>query len=112
MEREAGHTGQLTTTSASAFGTSSAGGIRFPVAGPDDFPVTWSLGSSGFWRWTTVVRLTVKPVGKPDAGNPHVRFDERGWETELYYRAHPRLYALSGTASCLGVRQRQPKSGG
>ena len=27
------------------------------------------------------VCLTVKPVGKPDAGNPHVRFDERGWET-------------------------------
>ena len=24
---------------------------------------------------------TVKPVGKPDAGNRHVRFDERGWET-------------------------------
>ena len=24
---------------------------------------------------------TVKPVGKPDAGNPHVRFDERGRET-------------------------------
>ena len=23
-----------------------------------------------------------KPVGEPDAGNPHVRFDERGWETE------------------------------
>ena len=23
----------------------------------------------------------MKPVGKPDAGNPHVRFDERGWET-------------------------------
>jgi hypothetical protein len=22
----------------------------------------------------------MKPVGKPDAGNPHVRFDERGWE--------------------------------
>jgi hypothetical protein len=22
-----------------------------------------------------------KPVGKPDAGNPHVRFDERGGET-------------------------------
>ena len=27
------------------------------------------------------VNLTVKPVGKPDAGNRHVRFDERGWET-------------------------------
>ena len=25
---------------------------------------------------------TVKPVGEPDAGNRHVRFDERGWETE------------------------------
>ena len=27
------------------------------------------------------VGLTMKPVGKPDAGNPHVRFDERGRET-------------------------------
>ena len=24
----------------------------------------------------------VKPVGEPDAANPHVRFDERGVETE------------------------------
>jgi hypothetical protein len=30
---------------------------------------------------TLVRESTVKPVGKPDAGNPHVRFDERGWET-------------------------------
>ena len=29
------------------------------------------------------VCLKVKPVGKPDAGDPHVRFDERGWETGL-----------------------------
>src|SRR5918997_4603645 len=28
------------------------------------------------------VGLAMKPVGKPDAGNPHVRFDERGRETE------------------------------
>jgi len=39
----------------------------------------------------------MKPVGKPDAGNPHVRFDERGRETERLakassYRALPRLY--------------------
>ena len=27
------------------------------------------------------VCLTVKPVGELDAGNPHVQFDERGWET-------------------------------
>ena len=26
----------------------------------------------------------VKPVGKPDAVAPHVRFDERGWETESW----------------------------
>jgi uncharacterized protein (DUF433 family) len=43
------------------------------------------------------VCLTVKPVGKPNAGDRHVRFDERGWETECWpqapsYRAHPRLY--------------------
>ena len=39
--------------------------------------------------------LIVKPVGEPDAGNPHVRFDERGWETGRRmsrYRAQPRLY--------------------
>ena len=29
----------------------------------------------------TVVCLAVKPVGEPDAGDRHVRFDERGWET-------------------------------
>ena len=44
-----------------------------------------------------VVCLAVKPVGEPDAGDRHVRFDERGWETERWplapsYRAHPRLY--------------------
>ena len=38
-------------------------------------------------------------VGEPDAGDRHVRFDERGWETERWplapsYRAHPRLYPL------------------
>jgi hypothetical protein len=33
------------------------------------------------------VCLKVKPVGKPDAGDPHVRFDERGWETGQYATA-------------------------
>jgi hypothetical protein len=32
----------------------------------------------------------VKPVGEPDAGNPHVRFDERGGETDCSLAA-PRL---------------------
>ena len=45
----------------------------------------------------SLVCLSVKPVGKPNAGDRHVRFDERGWETERWpqapsYRAHPRLY--------------------
>ena len=37
----------------------------------------------------------MNPVGEPDAGNPHVRFDERGGETERRSRRHrapPRLY--------------------
>jgi hypothetical protein len=38
----------------------------------------------------------VKPVGKPDAGNRHVRFDEREGETEqtprASHRATSRLY--------------------
>jgi|GEM_PF-4954675 len=29
----------------------------------------------------------VNPVGKLDAGNPHVQFDERGWETGLFATA-------------------------
>jgi hypothetical protein len=33
------------------------------------------------------VCLMVKPVGKPDAVAPHVRFDERGWETGLHATA-------------------------
>jgi RNA-directed DNA polymerase len=39
MAHEAGHTGRLITTSASASDTSSVGGIRFPVAGPNDSQV-------------------------------------------------------------------------
>ena len=32
-------------------------------------------------------------VGETCAGDPHARFDERGWETELTgHRAQPRLY--------------------
>src|ERR1022692_3840575 len=40
---------------------------------------------------------TVKPVGKPDAGNRPVRFDERGWKTGRRFgvsaRVQPRLYS-------------------
>ena len=35
----------------------------------------------------------VNPVGKPCAGDPHARFDERGWETELWRGLRHRLIA-------------------
>ena len=58
-----------------------------------------SASSSAECRWNPVRESAVKPVGKPDAGNPHVRFDERGWETGrrsgVSARAHPRLYKLT-----------------
>jgi hypothetical protein len=44
---------------------------------------------------------TVKPVGKPDAGNPHVRFDERGGETG---RANDTAPFLDSTGSPAGLR--------
>src|SRR5271165_3683804 len=40
---------------------------------------------------------TVKPVGEPDAGNPHVRFDERGWETERCRMAQATAPILDST---------------
>ena len=40
---------------------------------------------------------TMKPVGEPDAGNPHVRFDERGWETERCQMAQATAPILDST---------------
>jgi hypothetical protein len=37
---------------------------------------------------TTVVCFTMNQLGEPDAGKPHVRFDERGVETELRQLRH------------------------
>lgn len=31
----------------------------------------------------------MKPVGKPDAANRHVPFDQPAWETERRFRQHP-----------------------
>src|SRR5262249_59585187 len=39
----------------------------------------------------------VKPVGEPDAGNPHVRFDERGRETERLPKAQATAPFLDST---------------
>ena len=43
----------------------------------------------------------MKPVGEPYAGNPHVRFDERGWETE-------RCHMAQATAPILDSTERDP----
>jgi hypothetical protein len=43
------------------------------------------------------VYLAVKPVGKPDAGNRLVRFDERGWETERCRMAQATAPILDST---------------
>jgi hypothetical protein len=42
------------------------------------------------------VGLEMKPVGEPYAGNPHVRFDERGVETERWPHG-PKQPRLSST---------------
>ena len=56
---------------------------------PSEEAVSRSQGETGP-RMTLVSparrMLAMKPVGKPDAGNPHVRFDERGRETGLVQR--------------------------
>src|SRR6266852_2469252 len=60
------------------------------------------------------VCLTVKPVGEPDAGNRHVRFDERGWETERRRMAQATAPVLDSTgadingflAACFLLRSR------
>jgi hypothetical protein len=43
------------------------------------------------------VCLAVKPVGEPDAGDRHVRFDERGWETERCQMAQATAPILDST---------------
>jgi hypothetical protein len=93
--------GRSTTTSTKACGTSSGGDTRCNRAAPTASAMKWcsaSWASSDFAAciWGHVRESTMKPVGKPDAGNRHVRFDERGWETGRRFgvsaRARPRLY--------------------
>jgi hypothetical protein len=45
------------------------------------------------------VCLSMKPVGKPNAGNRHVRFDERGWETGRCRMAQATAPILDSTFS-------------
>jgi hypothetical protein len=47
------------------------------------------------------VCLTMKPVGEPDALIGHVRFDERGWETERCRMAQATAPILDSTEADL-----------
>jgi hypothetical protein len=55
----------------------------------------------------------MKLVGKPDAGNRHVRFDERGQETECCHMAQATAPVLDSTRRefiALGGAPQQPKT--
>ena len=55
----------------------------------------WACFSSSACTLGHAVRVMMKPVGKLDAGNPRVPFDERGGETErgpTRHRALPQFY--------------------
>src|SRR6266849_3481056 len=54
------------------------------------------------------VCLSVKPVGEPDAGNPHVRFDERGWETERCRMAQATAPILDSTLASFAAVNKIP----
>src|SRR6266446_7586243 len=45
------------------------------------------------------VRYAMKPDGEPDAGNRHVRFDERGWKTEQLAQPQATASILDSTRS-------------
>src|SRR5882672_11492033 len=44
-------------------------------------------------------RYAMKPVAEPDAGNRHVRFDERGWETGRLAKPQATASILDSTHS-------------
>jgi hypothetical protein len=49
----------------------------------------------------------MKPVGDPYAGNPHVEFDERGWETERMAQATAPILDSTKAAEAKVVSLRQ-----
>jgi len=61
-------------------------------------------------RRLMIVGLAVKPVGEPDAGNPHVRFDERGRETEQLPQAQATAPFLDSTPLMSVVKPRTRKN--
>jgi hypothetical protein len=68
---------------------------HFLGANPTRAMVSWPLVSNARRM------LAVKPVEEPNAGNPHVRFDERGGETGSLCGTAPLLDSTVGRDSLL-----------
>src|SRR5580693_8159305 len=96
-------TARSITMSLRARGTSWSSVTRSPRMGPDGSRIRPSSAS-----WALCVYASslcdacrgswMKPVGEPDAGNPHVRFDERGGETGRCRMAQVTAPFLDSTA--------------
>src|SRR5260370_4937334 len=92
----------LTDTYMGACATSSAERTRWQGVAPSDSLVKSSMKRSVCCVSNAcpngpAVCLTVKPVGEPDALIGHVRFDERGWETERCRMAQATAPILDST---------------
>src|SRR6516225_4005191 len=96
-------TASSTLMSMTACAISSSDATRCPRAASDRSAGKRSSANSACLECAIAAKRAssrepvAKPVGKPDAANPHVRFDERGRETEPLamphrHRALPRLY--------------------
>src|SRR5262245_44164146 len=58
-------------------------------------------------RWLLSVCLSVKPVGKPNAGNRHVRFDERDGKRGVGHRPQATAPILDSTTAVIGGENEQ-----
>src|SRR5882724_1885817 len=92
-----------------AYGISCGGVTRCHRAAPTVSAskrclASWGYCTSAEPRRSLVRESAVKPVGKPDALIGHVRFDERGWETERCRMAQATAPILDSTPEIL----RQP----
>src|SRR4051812_29038636 len=79
-------TGQSTTMFIKGCWTSFDGAVRCSREAPTAFPTKWFTASLASYAFVVCIlghfrELAVKSVRKPDAGDRHVRFDERGRET-------------------------------
>src|SRR3954464_1306556 len=106
MGRASRRSTALTDTSMSACVTSSLDGTRWQGVAPTGSLSTLPMENvvccvSNVCPARPAVCLSVNPVGEPDALIGHVRFDERGWETERCQMAQATALILDSTMPLL-----------